>query len=1430
LKALYKTAASFAAAVVLVALGVALSFGSFRQIGEAADERARTYIVITKANELLSELKDAETGQRGYLLTGDETFLGPYLTVRNGISSRLDELRRIASISDAQKHLDAIRPLMDAKLAELSQVIELCRDHDMAAALVIVRSGRGMRLMDSIRSEMRSFIQLEERERAQRDAGFQSKMRRMYGLIVAASLAAVLLALAFVCLIYREAKQRLRNLVHLETLQLLEAREATNKQLQLANVTLQISEEKLAVTLNSIGDAVIATDAEGRVTRLNPLGERLTGWTQAQAAGRPVEEIFHIINQDTRHPSVIPVKETLAHGTIHGLANHTILIARGGSECAIADSCAPIRDRDGQVVGAVLVFRDITKAYEADQALRDKAALIQTILNTVVDGIITVRASSGVFETVNPAAERMFGYSAAELIGQDFSLLIPELERNQRTDSLEYYGASDEATAHGLGREVMGRRKDGSIFPMAIAVSEMWLGGQRHLTGILRDITARKQAEEALLEAGPLQSAIFNSANFSSIATDAKGVIQIFNVGAERMLGYTAADVVNKITPADISDPQEVIARAKALSVELQTPIAPGFEALVFKASRGIEDIYELTYIRKDGSRFPAVVSVTALRDARNAIIGYLLIGTDNTARKQAEEALLKAGALQSAIFNSANFSSIATDAKGVIQIFNVGAERMLGYTAADVVNKITPADISDPQEVIARARALSVELRTPIAPGFEALVFKASRGIEDIYELTYIRKDGSRFPAVVSVTALRDAQSAIIGYLLIGTDNTARKQVEEERKELDQRLRDHQFYTRSLFESNIDALMTTDLSGIITDVNKQMEALTGCTRDELIGAPFKNCFTDPERAVAAIKLVLSERKVTDYELTARARDGKETIVSYNATTFYDRDRRLQGVFAAARDITERKRLDQVLQEKNAELDQAGRLKDEFLANMSHELRTPLNAILGLSEALLENTPDTLTPRQTKSITTISTSGAHLLALINDILDLSKIEAGKLELNLDTVDVQEFCESCLVFVRTQAMQKNIGVAFEHDGRVAKLSADPKYLKQILVNLLTNAVKFTPDGGRLGLTVAAPEGESVVRFTVWDTGIGIAPENARKLFHAFTQIDSGLTRAQEGTGLGLALVAKLAELHGGSVALESGPGQGSRFIVTLPKILAPAPALKSVLHGEPDRRNYRHALVIEDDPTSGAILVNYLTELGLDSVLQVRGEESVKTVLRERPDVILLDIMLPGESGWVVLAKLKEHPGTRDIPVVVISVVDEPQKSHSLGAESHFTKPVTRSQIASFLQRAVQTRPMSAPPCALPPSAGPSILLAEDNKANVQTIGDYLEDKGYAMHYATNGLVAVKLALEIRPALILMDIQMPVMDGLAAIREIRADPAIKDIPIVALTALVMPGDRERCLAAGATDYMSKPVSLKELVALIARLLPERKSDS
>jgi PAS domain S-box-containing protein len=913
------------------------------------------------------------------------------------------------------------------------------------------------------------------------------------------------------------------------------------------------------------------------------------------------------------------------------------------------------------------------------------------------------------------------------------------------------------------------------------------------------------RSEQALLKAGALQSAIFNSANFSSIATDAKGVIQIFNVGAERMLGYMAADVVNKITPADISDPQEVIVRAEALSIELATPITPGFEALVFKASRGIEDIYELTYIRKDGSRFPAVVSVTALRDAQDAIIGYLLIGTDNTARKKAEEALLKAGALQSAIFNSANFSSIATDAKGVIQIFNVGAERMLGYTAADVLDKITPADISDPQEVIARAEALSVELATPITPGFEALVFKASRGIEDIYELTYIRKDGSRFPAIVSVTALRDAQERIIGYLLIGTDNTARKQVEADQKQLDQRLRDQQFYTRSLIESNIDALMTTNPSGIITDVNKQMEALTGCTRDELIGAPFKNYFTDPERAEASIKLVLSEKKVTNYELTARARDGKETVVSYNATTFYDRDRKLQGVFAAARDMTDLKLFEQALQEKNVELEDASRMKSEFLANMSHELRTPLNAIIGYSEVLKDGLAGDMLDQQRVFVGDIFDSGNHLLSLINDILDLSKVEAGKMTLDLEAAQLSAIFQNSVSIVREKAANRGIRLAVEGAEELGSIQVDQRKVKQILYNLLSNAVKFTVDGGRVTLhasrvpraevgqlsgswtgrtfPLADNEYAEFLKITVTDSGIGISPEGLELLFRPFTQIDRGLARKYSGTGLGLAMVKRLAELHGGAVAVASALDIGSSFTVWLPFRLAGAVEFTggggTVVPGVVPSAGLRTALVVESDHKSAELIRLQLEAEGF-KVLHADSAEAAMVLAVQQPvTLITLDILLPNMDGWEFLSRIKQAPELRHVPVLIISIVADRSRGFALGAAAVMQKPISRQELYESLVDLG----------LFPFSEGKTlkVLVVDDDPKAVELIAIRIDSLAGSVLRAYNGLEAISTARKELPDLIVLDLMLPGANGFEVVEALNKHPETARIPILVVTA-------------------------------------------
>ena len=715
-------------------------------------------------------------------------------------------------------------------------------------------------------------------------------------------------------------------------------------------------------------------------------------------------------------------------------------------------------------------------------------------------------------------------------------------------------------------------------------------------------------------------------------------------------------------------------------------------------------------------------------------------VGPDVSARtggvalhKQAEETLLKAGALQRAIFNSANFSSIATDAKGVIQIFNVGAERMLGYTAAEVMNKITPADISDPQELIARAKALSMELATTITPGFEALVFKASRGIEDIYELTYIRKDGSRFPAVVSVTALRDAQDTIIGYLLIGTDNTARKLVEAEQKKLDQRLRDQQFYTRSLIESNIDALMTTDPAGIITDVNKQMEALTGCTRDELIGAPFKNYFTDPERAEAGIKRVLSEKKVTDYELTACARDGKQTVVSYNATTFYDRDRTLQGVFAAARDVTERKRVEAELQQAKAVAESASQTKSDFLASMSHEIRTPMNAIIGIAD-LLAKTP--LSAEQDKYVQIFRRAGDNLLHLINDILDLSKVEASQLELERTRFSLNDLLGKVTEMVAVRAHEKGLALVCEIAPEVPRdLVGDPTRLRQVLLNLLGNAIKFT-ESGEVALRVALDAGSSVpgaLRFTISDTGIGIPDEKLGTVFERFTQADSSTTRRYGGSGLGLTISKRLVELMGGRIEVDSGVGKGSVFSFAVPlEIWAGATRQATVLVGtgpEPPLPALQ-VLLVEDSPDNRTITIAYLQDTPYQVEIAENGAIAFEKFTAGHYDLVLMDRQMPVMDGLAATRAIRkweqanDRPPTPIIALTASALKGDQEKFVAAGCTAFLTKPIKQE----VLLQAIKEHSLAAPATSNEARCQNDPILVHANPRFTDLIPGFLQNR------------------------------------------------------------------------------------------------------
>jgi diguanylate cyclase (GGDEF)-like protein/PAS domain S-box-containing protein len=722
----------------MVVLGMASLFWSLAQIEEAQRWRQHTSGVIDDASALLSDLTDAESAQRGFILTADPSFLQSYAKAPQNIIAGLDELSKKLIIVAAKNHIDAIVPLVQAKLAEMEKVIALRRSGDMAASTAMVKDGRGQPLMEEIRARMSAFISIEKIDLDKREAAVKATLEHLFGLIVGASLLALLCAASFAWLIYRRQQQRLGDLVHLKTLHLLDLQEQTNRQLQQAYAVLQASEEKLAVTVNSIGDAVIATDADARVTLVNQVAEQLTGWTQVQAEGRQLTEIFNIINKNTRRPVTTPDIAARKRGTIQRLGNDTLLIARDGSECDIADSCAPIRDHNGQVVGSVLVFRNISKEYAEQQAMRDSAALIQTILNTVADGIITFRSSDGIIGTVNPAIERMFGYAAQELIGVNFSMLIPELASDQNIGGIENDQASEDVRTSGRGREVAGRRKNGSMFPLEIAVNEMVLGGERHCTGLLRDISARKQAEEERNRFFALSQDMLCTFGFD-------GYIKDVNPAWIQTLGHTKAQLLASpcIELVHPDDRQATLTEVNAIS-------------------RGKElTSFENRYRCQDGSYRWFQWNVTP------SIASRLMYGVarDITERKLSEASELRINAIA---FESQE-SLIITDAHGVTLRVNRAFTEATGYSSEEMLGRTPHLFRSDRYDA-----------------DFYRTMWKTirSKGIWQ-GEIWNRRKNGESYPVWLTISAVRGVDGVVTHYVGSQTDMTKRFAAEETIKQM---------------------------------------------------------------------------------------------------------------------------------------------------------------------------------------------------------------------------------------------------------------------------------------------------------------------------------------------------------------------------------------------------------------------------------------------------------------------------------------------------------------------------------------------------------------------------------------------------------------------------------------------------------------------
>ena len=556
------------------------------------------------------------------------------------------------------------------------------------------------------------------------------------------------------------------------------------------------------------------------------------------------------------------------------------------------------------------------------------------------------------------------------------------------------------------------------------------------------------------------------------------------------------------------------------------------------------------------------------------------------------------------------------------------------------------------------------------------------------------------------------------------------------------------------------------------------------------------------------------------------------------------------------------------LESTNTDLAKSAQAKDEFLASMSHELRTPLNSILGLCEALLEGVYGQLDHDQHQPVRQVFSNGHHLLSVISDILDLSKLRAGGITLSLNEIDVEACCFEALQIFRGEMQKKSLSVNVSIDG-VYSLQADERWFKQVLMNLLSNAVKFTNTNQKVGLIVGESPKIGYLRVSVWDEGIGIKQEDIPRLFQNFVQLDTSLARAYEGTGLGLSIVSQVMKLHGGEVSVQSTLGQGSQFHLDFPWV---PEQIKESSHPitQAQLTDLKSVLLIEDSTIDGDRIKRYLDEANTEVIWDKRGNRALSLAEQHLPDIIILDLFLPESSGWDILTQLKSNQRLSKIPVLVCSVLpqDERRTENNL-IQGYLQKPFSRRALESSInsisvfinaeacvsddytqqikESSILAKVSPNPRKALMISANEyhqtkddyggdlqvtnddkadqnqsdnakrlnDILIVDDNLSNIQLISDYLSRKGYQIVTAEDGYQAVQAARVHRPKLILMDIQMPHMDGIEATKHIKTDPNISTIPIFALTALAMPGDRERCLNAGMDDYFTKPVSLRAL---------------
>ncbi len=1089
--------------------------------------------------------------------------------------------------------------------------------------------------------------------------------------------------------------------------------------------------------------------------------------------------------------------------------------------------------------------------------LRGSETKSRAFLESASEAVI-ISNTQGEIVLFNAAAEELFGYGQSEVLHRSVECLMPERFRRGHTQHRATYQQKPSRRSMGESRNLYALRKDGTEFPIEAGLSSVDIDGEFFTLTFLTDISNRqrteaerqqaedalrhseatlRQAEESLRRANQElehrvatrtaelsqlnhrlqhelaerersqqvlqeQAQLLDLAHDTIMAQRLDGAITFWNRGAETTYGWSCEEALGKISH-DLLQTQFPKPLAKIEAELLEREYWEG----------------ELVHTTREGTQITVASRWALQRDRQGQPIKILEINNDITNRKQAEAEQLRLAA----IVESSDDGILGVSLDGNIMSWNKGAERIYGYSADEILGQ--PIDLLVPPDLVAE------EMR---------IIRQIEQGDRlEHYETQRRHKNGTVFDVALTMSPIKNASGEVIGISKIARDISERKRGEAERQRAEEALARELMRSKALFESSFDGIVALNSQGKVVEANESFARMLGRSLQDTLTLHITDW--DAQWTSEELNEIVDSRRCvgTTFETLHRRLDQSIYEVEITVSEVVLEEEVLQ--LCVCRDITARKRSEEQLRIStertslaNAELARAARLKDEFLASMSHELRTPLNAILGLSEALIEEIFGSITEEQREHLATIERSGQHLLALINDILDLSKMESGMMKLEITPVPVQEFCQSCLSFIKQQAHRKRIKLDCRVDEELLEIDVDERRIRQVLVNLLSNAVKFTPDRGTVQLQVRADSFRETLEFSVTDTGIGIAPEHIDKLFQPFVQIDSALSRRYSGTGLGLALVRRITELHGGSVALESQEGKGSRFTVTLPWTpLFTEPTAASEIPQEQERTSGFHSALITDHlETVANQLVRELESLGMQTRLCSQCDEALHMALQTQPDIIVLDILRLDQLGWALLENLKSNTGTRNIAVVVIAVAADRLRSLAMGSAAHLVAPFDRQQLQQTLEQAisVQNSPGKLTVLVVTQTQAPLILLVEDHEANIAMIESYLKAKGVRVLLARNGAEAIQMASQSQPDLILMDIQMPEMDGFEATQRIRTQSTLKETPIIALTALAMPGDRERCLAAGATDYLTKPISLRRLTQVLIRYIPQLRAQT